>query len=50
MKIVKEYLDIIKSYLRDITINLQKSHTSKIRLAIAISFVSSKDVDEERIM
>ena len=31
-------------------INLQKSDTWKIQLTIAINFVSSKDVDEERVM
>ena len=47
---VKEYLDKIKPYLRDIIINLQKSDTWKIQLTIAINFISSKDVDEERVM
>ena len=47
---VKEYLDKIKSYLRDIIINLQKSDTWKIQLAISIEFISSKDVDEKRII
>ena len=46
---VKEYLDKIKPYLRDIIINLQKSDTWKIQLTIAINFLSSKDVDEERV-
>ena len=31
-------------------INLQKSDTWKIQLTIAINFVSSKDVDKERVM
>ena len=48
--LVKEYLDKIKTYLRDIIINLQKSDTSKIQSAIAINFTSSKDVDEEYVM
>ena len=47
---VKKYLDKIKPYLRDIIINLEKSDTWKIQLAIAINFNSSKDVDEEHIM
>ena len=36
---VKEYLDISKSYLRNIIINLQKSDTWKIQLTIAINNV-----------
>ena len=47
---VKEYLDKIKPYLRNIIISLQKSDTLKIQLTIAINFISSKDVDEERVM
>ena len=45
---VKEYLDQIKPNLRDN--NLQNSDTWKIQLAIAINFISSKDVDEERVI
>ena len=47
---VKEYLDKIKPYLRDIKINLQKSDTWKIQLIIAVNFISSKDIDEKRVM
>ena len=47
---VKEYLDKIKIYVRDITINLQKSDTWKIQLTIVINFISNKGVDEERAM
>ena len=47
---VKENLDKTKSYLRDIIINLQKSDTWKIQLSIAVSFISSKDVDEGHVM
>ena len=47
---VKEYLDKIKPCLRDIIINIQEIDTWKIQLAIAINFISSKDVDKERIM
>ena len=47
---LKEYLDKIKPYLRDIIINPQKSDTWKIQLTIAINFISSKDVDEECVM
>ena len=47
---VKEYLDKIKPCLRDIIINIQEIDTWKIQLAIAINFISSKDVDKECIM
>ena len=47
---VKEYLDKIKPYLKDIVINLQKFDTLKTELTIEIHFISSKDVDEERVM
>ena len=47
---VKEYLDKTKPYLRDIIINLQKSDRWEIQLTIAINFISSKDVHEERVM
>ena len=40
--LVKEYLEKNKPYLRDIIINFQ--------IAIAVNFISSKDVDEERVM
>ena len=46
---VKECLDKIKPYLRDIITNLQKSDTWKIQLTIAINFISSKDDDEEHV-
>ena len=36
--------------MRDIIIILQKSDTYKIQLTIAINFISSKDVDKERVM
>ena len=36
--------------MRDIIINLQKPEAWKIQLTIAINFISSKDVDEERAM
>ena len=44
---LNQYLDEIKPYWKDVIINLQKSVTWKIQLAIAIS---SKNVDEERPM
>ena len=40
----------VKEYLRDMIINLQKSDTWKIQLWNAITFISSKDADEERVM
>ena len=36
--------------MRNIIIDLQNSDTWKIQLTIAINFIPSKDVDEERIM
>ena len=47
---VEEYLNEIKPYLRDIIITLQKSGKGKIQLTIAISFIPSKGVDDERVM
>ena len=46
----KEYSDKINPYLRDIITNFQKSDTWKIQLTIAINFISSKDLHEERLM
>ena len=41
----------MKSYLKDIIIDLQKSGLWKIQLTIAIKFIiSSKDTNEERII
>ena len=45
-----EYLDKIKLYLRDIIIDLQTSDTWKIKLTIAINFISSKDAAEECVL
>ena len=36
--------------MRDTRISFQKSNTWKIQLTIATIFISSKDVDEERVM
>ena len=47
---VKEYLNKIKLYLRDIIINLQKSDTWRIQWMIEFNFTYSKDVDEECVM
>ena len=47
---VKEYFCKMKPNLRDIIINVRKSDTWKIQLTIANNFISSKDVDEERVI
>ena len=47
---IKEYLNKIASYLKDIMNNLQTSDTWKIQLTVAINFIFSKDIDEERII
>ena len=47
---LKEYINKIKPYLRDIVIDLQEFDTWKIQLAIATNFISSKDAEEERVM
>ena len=48
---VEEYLDKIRSYLRDIIYDLKQSDTCKIQLTTTINFISSKDYnDEERVM
>ena len=47
---VKEYLNEVKPYLRDMIINLPKSDTWKIQLTISINFISFKDVHEELII
>ena len=47
---IKEYLDEIKPYLKNIINNLSKSDTHKIQLTIAINFIFSKDTDEEHVM
>ena len=45
-----EYLNKIELYLRNITIDLQNYNRWKIQLAIAVSFISSKDAEEECVM
>ena len=47
---VKGYFNKIKPYLRDTIIDFQKFSRWKVQLTIAINFISSKDVDEERVM
>ena len=48
---VEEYLDKIRTYLKEIINDLKESGTWKIQLTIAINFISSRDDnDEERVM
>ena len=47
---LNKYLSKIKTYLRNIIINLQKSDAWKIKLTIAVNFFPSKDAEEERTM
>ena len=42
-----EYLNKIKSYLKDIIIDLQSFDTWKIQVTIEIDFISSKDNEEK---
>ena len=46
----KEYLNKIEPCFGDMIIDLQNFKTWKIQLTIAIDFVSSRDVQEERVM
>ena len=47
---VKEYLNIIRPYLSDITNDLKTQGEWKIELTIAIDFMSSKDCNKTRTM
>ena len=47
---LEEYLNKTESYLGNIIIDPQNSDTWKFQLTIAINFISSKDVEEERVM
>ena len=48
---VNEYLDIIRPYLRDMIDDYKTQSERKIKLAVAINFISSRpDSDETRIM
>ena len=47
---IEEHLSKIRPYLKNIINNLKKSDTWKIQLTIAISFIFSKDNDEDRAM
>ena len=45
-----EYFNKIKPYLRNVIIDLQNSDTWKGQLTIEVNFISSKVIDEERVM
>ena len=47
---VDEYLNKIRTYLKDIINSLKKSDMWKIQLTIANNFISSRDNGEERVM
>ena len=47
---VKEYLNKIRPYLKDIIKNLKKSDTWKFELAMTNNFISSVDIDKEHVM
>ena len=47
---VEEYLNKVRSYLKDIMNNLKKSDTWKIQLTIANNFIFSVDNDEPCVM
>ena len=46
----KNTLNKIKPYQRDVITDLQESDTWKIQLTIAINFIFSKNVEEDRVM
>ena len=47
---VEEYLNKIRTYLKDIMNNPKKSNSWKIQLAIEINLISSINNDEECVM
>ena len=47
---IEEYLNKIRTYLKDAINDLKKSDMWEIQLTIAINFISSKDADEKRVM
>ena len=47
---VEEYLNKIRTYLKDIINNPKKSNSWKIQLAIEINLISSINNDEECVM
>ena len=49
-KTVEEYLNKISPYLKNIINNLKTYDAWKIQLTISNNFISSLDIDEERVM
>ena len=47
---IKEYLNKIRPYLKDIKNNLKKSYTWKVQFTKENNFISLKDNEEERVM
>ena len=47
---IREYIDIIRLYLRDIINNHKTQGEWKIHLIMETNFISSEDSDETRIM
>ena len=47
---IEEYLNRIRTYLKNIINDLKKCDTWKIQLTIVIDLISSKDTDEECVM
>ena len=47
---IKEYLNKIRKFFKNIINHLKKSDTWKIQSTIVINFISSKDNDEERVI
>ena len=47
---MKERLDKIKPYLKDIINKFGKSDTKKIQLTVATDFFQFTDIDEEHVM
>ena len=46
----KEYLDMIRPYLSDMTNDHKTRRERKIQLTMSVNFISSKDVDEARTL
>ena len=49
-RLVEEYFNKVRPYLKNIINNLKKFDSCKIQLTIAINFISSKHNDEEHVM
>ena len=47
---IEEYLNKIRTFLKDAINDLKKSDMWKIQLTIEINFISSKGADEKRVM